>query len=82
MCLCSLSLKQFRGAVFRIFVPVFCISGKGFCRCVGITPKSAVLSSPYLFFVILYPAAVLPYPFTHSFVDVVLESVQDKTRRL
>jgi hypothetical protein len=73
MCLCSLSLQQIRGAVFRIFVRVFCISGRGFCRCVGITPRSAVLSSLYLFFVILYSAA-LPYPFTQSFVYVTCQN--------
>lgn len=70
MCLCSLSLKQFLGAVFRIFVPVFCISGSGFCLRVGIIPRSAVLSLLYLFFVILYFAAFLSYPFTQSFVDI------------
>jgi len=55
------------GAVFRIFVPVFCIPGRGFRLCVGITPRTAVLSSLYLFFVILYPPAALPYSFTQSF---------------
>lgn len=32
------------GTVFRIFVPMFCIPGRGFRVCVGITPRSAVLS--------------------------------------
>ena len=70
VCVCSLSLKQIRGAGFRIFVGVFCISGRDFCRFIGVPARSAVLSSLYLFFVILCPEAAVPFPFTQSFVDV------------
>jgi hypothetical protein len=68
MFLCSLSLKQIRGAAFRIFICMFSISGRGFYRSIGITVWSVVMSSLYLFD-ILHPAAALLCPLTESFVD-------------